>query len=146
MTSSATSRLRLDFHHIKVDFKNLKSFNPILLCHHWIVLCMLITVWFSSATKSALRRLRRVSGQLSESLVQPPHSPRTALIQSEQKSWKHHSGPFTFSTLLFKLLLSGRRYRALSTRTTRHRTSSSLRQSSHEHLTLNMKHTTLLFI
>ncbi len=28
MKSSATSRIRLDFHHIKVDFKNQKSFNP----------------------------------------------------------------------------------------------------------------------
>ncbi len=29
----------------------------------------------------------------------PPYSPRTALIQSEQKSWQNHSGPFTSSTL-----------------------------------------------
>ncbi len=50
------------------------------------------------------------------------------------------------STLLFELLPSDRRYRALSTRTTRHRTVSSLRQSTHEHLTLNTEHTTLLYI
>ncbi len=30
----------------------------------------------------------------------PPHSPRPVLIQSEQKGWKNHSGPFTSSTLL----------------------------------------------
>ncbi len=29
----------------------------------------------------------------------PPHSPRTVLIQSEQKSWWNHSGPLTSSTL-----------------------------------------------
>ncbi len=28
----------------------------------------------------------------------PPHSSRTALIQSEQKGWKNHSGPLTSST------------------------------------------------
>ncbi len=54
-------------------------------------------------------------------LYNPPHSPRTVFIQSEQKGWKNHSGPLTSSTLLFKPLPSGRRYRALSTRTTRHR-------------------------
>ncbi len=29
----------------------------------------------------------------------PPHSPRTVLIQSEQKVWQNHSGPLTSSTL-----------------------------------------------
>ncbi len=29
----------------------------------------------------------------------PPHSPRTVLIQSEQKGWKNHSGPLSSSTL-----------------------------------------------
>ncbi len=38
---------------------------------------------------------RRLSGQLSESLVQPSHSPGTVLIQSEQKGCLNHSGPFT---------------------------------------------------
>ncbi len=51
MMLSAISRLRLDFHHIKSTFKNQKSFNPY---------CTLITVWFSSATKSDHRRLQRV--------------------------------------------------------------------------------------
>ncbi len=29
----------------------------------------------------------------------PPYSPRTVLIQSEQKGWQNHSGPLTSSTL-----------------------------------------------
>ncbi len=53
----------------------------------------------------------------------PPHSPRTVLIQSEQKRWQNHSGPLTSAHSLFELLPSGRLYRALSTRTTRHRNS-----------------------
>ncbi len=44
---------------------------------------------------------------------------------------------------LFELLPSGRRYRALSTRTTRHR--KFLSPSSHEYLILNMEHTTILY-
>ncbi len=65
------------------------------------VLCISITVWFSSATKSDLRRLRRVvrTAERIESLVHPPHSPRTVLIQSEQKDRQNHSGPLTSSTL-----------------------------------------------
>ncbi len=51
----------------------------------------------------------------------PRHSPRTVLIQSEQKLWQNHSGLLTSSTFLFELLPSGWRYRALGTRTTRHR-------------------------
>ncbi len=53
----------------------------------------------------------------------PPHSPRTVLIQSEQKSLQNHSGPSHPAHSLFELLLSGWCYRALSTRTTRHRNS-----------------------
>ncbi len=29
----------------------------------------------------------------------PPYSPRTVLVQSEQKGWQNHSGPLTSSTL-----------------------------------------------
>ncbi len=49
----------------------------------------------------------------------------SVFIQSEQKGWQNHSGPLTPSTLhLWTVTVSsGRRYRALSTRTTRHRNS-----------------------
>ncbi len=53
----------------------------------------------------------------------PPHSPRTVFIQSEQKGWQNHSDPSHPAHSLFELLPSGQRYRALSTRTTRHRNS-----------------------
>ncbi len=65
------------------------------------VLCTSITVWFSSATKSELRRLQRVIQTCwAKHWYNPPHSPRTELIQSEQKSLQNHSGPLTSSTLL----------------------------------------------
>ncbi len=64
------------------------------------VLCTSITVWFSSATKSDLRRLRRVV-RTAEQIIGTtlPTLPRTVLIQSEQKGWQNHSGLFTSSTL-----------------------------------------------
>ncbi len=51
----------------------------------------------------------------------PPHSPRTVFIQSEKKICKNHSWPLTSSTLLWTVTVWS--YRALSTRTTRHRNS-----------------------
>ncbi len=59
------------------------------------VLCMSITIWFSS-TKYDIRRLRRVVRTHWYNL---PHSPGTLLIQSEQKDCQNHSGPLTSSTL-----------------------------------------------
>ncbi len=50
------------------------------------------TVRFSSATKSDLRRLRRI-------VRTAEHWPGTILIQSEQKGLQNHSGPLTSSTL-----------------------------------------------
>ncbi len=63
------------------------------------VLCTSITVWFSSATKSDLRRLWRVVRTAERIIGTPPYSPRTVLIQSEQKGWQNHSGPLTSCTL-----------------------------------------------
>ncbi len=90
------------------------------------ILCISITVWFSSATKSDLRRLCsvvRTAERIIGTTPPPTNSPRTELFQSEQKGWKNHSGPSHPAHSLFELLPSGRRYRALSTRTTRHRNS-----------------------
>ncbi len=59
-----------------------------------------ITVRFSSATKSDLRRLRSVV-RTAEWIIGTtlPQSPRTVFIQSEKKGWQNHSGPLTSSTL-----------------------------------------------
>ncbi len=64
------------------------------------VLCTsIITVWFSSATKSDLRRLQGVVRTTANHWYSPPYSPRTVLIQSEQKGCQNHSGPLTSSPL-----------------------------------------------
>ncbi len=84
------------------------------------VLCTSITVWFSSATKSDLRRLRsvvrtaeRIIGKTLPSL-QELYSSRVS--KGADKITLDTSHP---AHSLFELLPSGRRYRALSTRTTR---------------------------
>ncbi len=76
----------------------------------------------------------------------PPHSPRNVLVQSEQKGWQNHSGPLTSSTLplwavtIWSMLQSSE-----------HQNDQTQKQflppsnPSHEHLTLNVEHTTLLY-
>ncbi len=88
------------------------------------VLCTSITVWFSSATKSDLRRLQRVvrtaewiSGTTLPSLQE------LYLSRVSKRAGKITLDPSHPAHSLFELLPSGRRYRALSTRTTRHRNS-----------------------
>ncbi len=83
------------------------------------VLCTSITVWFSSVTKSDLRRLRSVV-RTAERIIRTTPPPITIIIQSEQKG-KITLDPSHPAHSLFELLPSGRRYRARSTRTTRHR-------------------------
>ncbi len=84
------------------------------------VLCTSITVWFSSATKSDLRRLRRVV-RTAEQIIGTtlPTLQELYLSRVSKRAGKitlDHSHP---AHSLFELLPSGRRYRALSTRTTK---------------------------
>ncbi len=88
------------------------------------VLCTSITVWFSSATKSDLRRLRRVV-RTAERIVGTtlPTLQELYLSRVSKRAGKITLDPSHPAHSLFELLPSGRRYRALSTRTTRHRNS-----------------------
>ncbi len=84
------------------------------------VLCTSITVWFSSATKSDLRRLRTAERIIGTTLptLQELYSSRVS-----KRAGKITLDPSHPAHSLFELLPSGQRYRALSTRTTRHRNS-----------------------
>ncbi len=88
------------------------------------VLCTSITVWFSSATKSDLRRLWRVV-RTAERIIGTTLPTLQELYSSRvsKRAGKNHSGPSHPAHSLFELLMSGRCYRTLSTRTTRHRNS-----------------------
>ncbi len=88
------------------------------------VLCTSITVWFSSATKSDLRRLRRVvwtAEQIIDTTL--PTLQELYLSRVSKRAGKITLDPSHPAHSLFELLPSGRRFRALSTRTTRHRNS-----------------------
>ncbi len=88
------------------------------------VLCTSITVWFRSATKSELRRLRRVvqtAGQIIGTTL--PTLQELYLSRVSKRAGKITLDPSHPAHSLFELLPSGQRYRALSTRTTRHRNS-----------------------
>ncbi len=82
-----------------------------------------------------------------------PYSPRTVLIQSEQKGWQNHSDPLhqhTSSLNCYRLvdateLWASERPDTDTDTDTETVTVCSLKQSSHEHLTLNVEHTTLLY-
>ncbi len=87
------------------------------------VLCTSITVWFSSATKSDLRRLRRVV-RTAERIIGTTLPTLQELYSSRvNKRAGKITLDLTSAHSLFELLPSGRRFRTLSTRTTRHRNS-----------------------
>ncbi len=88
------------------------------------ILCTSTTVWFSSATKAELRRLRRVV-RTAERIIGTtlPTLQELYLSRVSKRAGKITLDPSHPAHSLFELLPSGRRYRALSTRTTRHRNS-----------------------
>ncbi len=87
-------------------------------------LCTSITVWFSSATKSDLRRLQRVV-RTAERIIGTTLSTLQELYLSRvrKRAGKITLDPSHLVHSLFELSPSGRRYRALSTRMTRYRNS-----------------------
>ncbi len=119
--------------------------DTVLLCHHWIsplhvnncLVQLSNQIWPQKTTKGG-------PDCWVNHWYNPPHSPRTVLIQSERKSSRNHSGPSHPAHSVFERLPSDRRYRALSTRTTRHRTSFFPHAIHLMNTTLNMEHTTLL--
>ncbi len=88
------------------------------------ILCTSITVWFNSATKSDLRRLRRVV-RTAERIIGTtlPTLQELYLSRVSKRAGKITLDPSHPAHSLYELLPSGPRYRALSTRTTRHRNS-----------------------
>ncbi|KAK3513271.1 hypothetical protein QTP70_009808 [Hemibagrus guttatus] len=83
------------------------------------VLCTSITVWFGSATKSDIRRLQRTV-RTAERIIGAPLPTLQELYTSRVRITLDPSYP---GHLLFDLLPSGRRYRAATTRTARHKNS-----------------------
>ncbi len=107
-------------------FRQLRKFNlPQQLLKQFYsaiiesILCTSITVWFSSATKSDLRRLRRVV-RTAERIIGTtlPTLQELYLSRVSKRAGKITLDPSHPAHSLFELLPSGQCYRALSTRTT----------------------------
>ncbi len=88
------------------------------------ILCTSITVWFSSATKSDHRRLQRVvwtAGRIIGTTL--PTLQELYSSRLSKRAGKITLDPSHPAHSLFELLTSGQCYRALSTRTPRHKNS-----------------------
>ncbi len=88
------------------------------------ILCTSITIWFSSATKSDLRRLQRVV-RTAEQIIGTtlPSLQELYLSRVRKRAGKITLDPSHPAHFFFELLPSGRCYRALNTRMARHRNS-----------------------
>ncbi len=122
--------------------------ETVLLCHHWIrplhvnncLVQLIYQIWPQNTSEGS-------PDYWANHWYNPPHSPRTVLIQSEQKGWQNHSGPLTPSTLppwtvtVWLMLQSSEHQNG--------QTQERFLPSSnpfHEHLTINVEHTILLYI
>ncbi len=88
------------------------------------VLCSSITVWFGSASKSDIRRLQRTVRTAERIIgVHLPSLPDLYYSRVKKRAGNIITDPSHPGHDLFALLPSGRRYRSLCTRTSRHKNS-----------------------
>ncbi len=120
--------------------------DTVLLCHHWIhplhfnncLVQLSYQIWPQKTTEGS-------PDCWANHWYNPPHSPGTVLIQSEQKGWKNHSVPLTSSTLPLQAVTVWS-----MPQISEHQNCQTKKQflpsanPSHEHLTIIMAHT--LFI
>ncbi len=122
--------------------------ETVLLCHHWIrplhinncLVQLSYQIWPQKTTEGC-------PDCWANHWYNPRPSPRTVLIQSEQKGWQNHSGPLTPSTLpLWTVAVWS------TLQSSEHQNDQAQKQflpsgnPSHELLTINVEHTTLLYI
>ncbi len=122
--------------------------ETVLLCHHWIcplhfnncLVQLSYQIWPQKTTEGS-------PDCWANHWYNPPHSPRTVIIQSEQKGWQNHSWPLTSSTLpLWTVTVWS------TLQSSEHQNDQTQEQflpsgnPSHEHLTLNVEHTTLHYL
>ncbi len=118
--------------------------ETVLLCHHWICPLHFNTCLVQLSNQIWPQKTNEGSPDCwTNHWYNPPSLTRTVLIQIEQKCWQNHSGPSHPANSFLELLPSGQCYRALITRTARHR-NSSFPQAIHlmNIWTLNNKHET----
>ncbi len=119
--------------------------ETVLLCHHWIhplhfnncLVQLSYQIWPQKTTMGS-------PDCWANHWYNPPHSPGTLLIQSEQKGCKNHSGPLTSRILpLWTVTVWS------TLQSSEHQNSQTQEQflpsgnPSYEHLTIIVEHTTL---
>ncbi len=114
--------------------------------HHWIrplyvnncLVQLSYQIWPQKTTE----------GSSAEHWYNLPHSQRTVLIQSEKKGWQNHSGSLTSSTLSLWTVTIWSTLQSSEHQNDQNRYEQFLPSGnpSHEHLTLNVEHPTLLYI
>ncbi len=118
--------------------------ETVLLRHHWIhpqhinngLVQLSYQIWPQKTTEGS-------PDCWENHWYNPPHSPRTVLIQSEQKGWKNHSGPHISTLPLWTVTVWS------TLQNSEHQNDQTQKQflspsnPSHGHLTLNMEHTSL---
>ncbi len=120
--------------------------ETVLLCHHWIRPLQFNNCLVQLSYQIWPQKIMEGSSDCwANHWYNPPHSPGTVLIQSEQKGWQNHSGPRTSSTLpLWTVTVWS------TLQSSEHQNDQTQEQflpsgnPSHEHLTLNVDHTTIL--
>ncbi len=125
-----------------------KNAETVLLCHHWIRPLHVNNCLVQLSNQIWPQKTSEGSPDCwANHWYNPPYSPRIVLIQSEQKGWQNHSGPLTSSTLPLWTVTVW-----LTLQSSEHQNDQTQEQflppsnPSHEHLTLNVEHTTLLYI
>ncbi len=121
--------------------------ETVLFCHHWIRPLHINNCLVQLSYQICPQKTTKGSPYWwVNPWYNPPYSPRTVFIQSEKKGWKNRSGPFTSSTLTLWTVT------VWSTlQSSEHQNDQTQKQflpssnPSHEHLTSNVEHTTLLY-
>ncbi len=117
----------------------------VLLCHHWIrplnvnncLVQLSYQIWPQKTTEGS-------PDCWANHWYNPPHSPRTVLIQSEQKSWQITLDPSHPAHSLWTVTFWSTLQRSEHQNDQTQKQFISPNNPSHEHLTLNVEHTTLL--
>ncbi len=105
--------------HMKIYNKYVKNVRGVLTSVRYC-----ITVWFGSATKTDIRRLQRTVGTAERIIGAPlPSLQERYTSRVRKRAKKVTLDPSHPAHSLFELLPSGRCYRSLSTKTTRHKNS-----------------------
>ncbi len=124
-----------------------RAVDTVLICHHWIHPLHVTNCLVQLSYQIWPQKTMEGSPDCwANHWYNPPHSPGNVLIPSEQKGWQNHSGPLTSSTLpLWTVTVWSTLKSSENQNDQTQKQFLNPSNPSHEHLTLNVEHTTLLY-